>query len=123
MGILDQIDNGSQEEKMIVVLVVIIMFFLLRELNTWYWKINEVVDKLDDISKTLHRIEENNINIKLEKPLNPNDDNSNKRVVNETCKINNEPMGEDIIIDDWMEDKPEKSISEKIRDILNTKIF
>lgn len=70
---MSELGFGIPEGKVFIILAIIVTLFIIRELNTWYWKINDVVDKLDDISKTLHRLEANNVNIKAEQEFKPND--------------------------------------------------
>ena len=47
-------DNNS---ILVWIFLGIVIFFILRELNVWYWKINEIVNKLDSINNTLKSID------------------------------------------------------------------
>ena len=40
----------------IYILVVLVIFFIARELWCWYWKINAVLERLDEISRKLDKI-------------------------------------------------------------------
>ena len=41
---------------LIYILVALVVFLIARELWCWYWKINAVLEKLDEISQKLDKI-------------------------------------------------------------------
>jgi predicted PurR-regulated permease PerM len=47
---LNDIETG---EMVYLILIGIVLFFLVREINCWYWKINNMVDRLENIENLL----------------------------------------------------------------------
>ncbi len=43
-------------DSVFVLLVLIVLFFVFRAALLWYWRINDIVTKLDDILKELKTI-------------------------------------------------------------------
>lgn len=43
-------------ESFVLIAVVVIVFFLLRELWTWYWKLNKIVSNQDKVNALLNKI-------------------------------------------------------------------
>ena len=41
---------------LIYILVALAVFLIARELWCWYWKINDILEKLDEISQKLDKI-------------------------------------------------------------------
>ena len=41
---------------LIYILITLVIFLIARELWCWYWKINAVLEKLDEISQKLDKI-------------------------------------------------------------------
>ncbi|MFP3868479.1 MAG: hypothetical protein ACLFUU_09990 [Desulfobacteraceae bacterium] len=48
---------GFDLSTLIIILVAIGIFFLLREVNCWYWKINERIMLLEEILTRLENLE------------------------------------------------------------------
>ena len=129
--------------------IILVIWLVLREARTWYWKINDIVSLLQNINDNLIIVIENDIisgNIIEKKERNKsassnnfdNDDTSESRIIeepiiiareesdNETeiyCSKNefNDIQDRDIFNAD--EDIPNKTATQKIKDILNKKIF
>ena len=60
-----------------------LLFFLLRNLNCWYWKINQRITILENIDKKMEKIQ--NIQIEI---LNKMKNSSNEQNKSEEHKIN-----------------------------------
>jgi len=46
-----------------IILIVLVLFFLVREILCWYWKINERLNRLDQIEKWTKKTYEVNVQI------------------------------------------------------------
>lgn len=44
---------------LIGLVIIIIVFLILRNITLWYWRVNDIVDRLEDISGSLKQIAEN----------------------------------------------------------------
>lgn len=52
--------NSSTEEAIIFwIFVGFLIFIIIREITTWYWKINKIVRVLENIENTLEDLREN----------------------------------------------------------------
>lgn len=50
---------GVSLGDIIVVCIIISFLFIIRGINTWYWKINEIVTLLKDIKENTKKKQEN----------------------------------------------------------------
>jgi hypothetical protein len=50
---------GGWGTLIFVLLVIVLIFLAIREILCWYWKLNEIRDRLEDIGILLKRIEVN----------------------------------------------------------------
>lgn len=71
-------------ESIILIVVVAVVFFLLRELWTWYWKINKIVKTLDNVTWLLEKIL---AEIKIQSPKDPEVESKIKTVEDKVSKL------------------------------------
>lgn len=55
---MEIIDKLAQESDFVLFFGGTLLFFIIRELFTWYWKMNRVVDALENIEVSLRKIED-----------------------------------------------------------------